>query len=43
MSLANDGMGPLNRICGLEEEISRLREDNIKLQRQLEDRSTQFL
>lgn len=43
MSLANDEMGPLNRIRELEEENSRLREDNIELRRQLEDRSAQFL
>jgi hypothetical protein len=43
MSLANDEMGPLNRIRELEEENSHLREDNIELRRQLEDRSAQFL
>jgi TolA-binding protein len=43
MSLANDEMGPMNRIRELEEENSRLRQDNIELRRELEDRSAQFL
>jgi exonuclease VII large subunit len=43
MSLANDDMGPLNRIRELEEENARLRQDIIELRRELEDRSAQFL
>ena len=43
MSLANDEMGPLNRVRELEEENSRLRQDVIELRRELEDRSAQFL
>ena len=36
-------MGPLNRIRELEDENARLRQDNIELRRELEDRSAQFL
>ena len=43
MSLANDEMGPMNRIRELEEENTRLRQDIIDLRRELEDRSAQFL
>ena len=43
MSLANDDMGPLNRIRELEEENARLRQDIIELRREVEDRSAQFL
>lgn len=43
MSLANDDLGPLNRIRELEEENNRLRQDVIELRRELEDRSAQFL
>ena len=43
ISLANDEMGPLNRIRELEEENARLRQDIIELRRELEDRSAQFL
>jgi hypothetical protein len=43
ISLANDEMGPLNRIRELEEENTRLRQDIIELRRELEDRSAQFL
>ena len=43
MSLANDDLGPLNRIRELEEENGRLRQDIIELRRELEDRSAQFL
>ncbi|KAF9781260.1 hypothetical protein BJ322DRAFT_264707 [Thelephora terrestris] len=43
MSLANDEMGPMNRIRELEEENARLRQDIIELRRELEGRSAQFL
>jgi hypothetical protein len=43
MSLANDEMGPMNRIRELEEENARLRQDVAELRRELEDRSAQFL
>ena len=43
MSLANDDMGPINRIRELEEENARLRQDIVELRRELEDRSAQFL
>lgn len=43
MGLANDDMGPLNRIRELEDENARLRQDNLDLRRELEDRSAQFL
>ena len=43
ISLANDDMGPLNRIRELEEENTRLRQDLIELRRELDDRSAQFL
>ncbi|KAF9648305.1 hypothetical protein BDM02DRAFT_2324164 [Thelephora ganbajun] len=43
MSLTNDETGHLNRIRELEEENARLRQDNIELRRELEDRSAQFL
>jgi len=43
MTLANDELGPLNRIRELEEENTRLRQDIIELRRELEDRSAQFL
>jgi hypothetical protein len=43
MSLANDEMGPMNRIRELEEENAHLRQDIIELRRELEDRSAQFL
>jgi len=43
MSLANDDMGPLNRIRELEEENTRLRQEIIEQRRELEDRSAQFL
>ena len=43
MSLANDEMGPMNRVRELEDENSRLRQENTELRRELEDRSAQFL
>jgi hypothetical protein len=43
MSLANDEMGPLNRVRELEDENSRLRQEIAELRRELEDRSAQFL
>lgn len=43
MSLANDEMGPLNRIRELEEENAHLRQELIELRRDLDDRSAQFL
>jgi len=43
MSPADDDVGPLNRICELEEENTRLRQEIIELSRELEDRSAKFL
>jgi hypothetical protein len=43
ISLANDEMGPLNRIRELEEENARLRQDLLEVRRELDDRSAQFL
>ena len=43
MSLNNDEMGSMNRVRELEDENSRLRQENTELRRELEDRSAQFL
>jgi len=43
MNIASGEMGPMDRIRELEDENARLRQDNLELRRELEDRSAQFL